>query len=82
MATGGDFYLAIDTRLQALSRPVRLRIFAMVTAQAVSATEVADVVGVSDAGASYHLRQLAPAGLVGPVERGTQDAGVWLKPQD
>jgi predicted ArsR family transcriptional regulator len=41
----------------------------MVTARPVSATEVAGVTGVAHAAASYHLRQLAAAGLIRSVDR-------------
>jgi predicted ArsR family transcriptional regulator len=51
-------------RLRALSHPLRLRILGMVTARPVSATEVAEATGVAHAAASYHLRQLAAAGLI------------------
>jgi len=53
-----------DARLRALSHPLRLRILGMVTARPVSATEVAQAAGVAHAAASYHLRQLARAGLL------------------
>lgn len=56
-------------RLRALSHPLRLRILGMVTSRAISATEVAAAAGVANAAASYHLRQLAQAGLVRPVQR-------------
>jgi DNA-binding transcriptional ArsR family regulator len=53
-----------DIRLRALSHPLRLRILGMVPARPVSATDVAAVTGVAHAAASYHLRQLARAGLI------------------
>lgn len=40
----------------------------MVTARPVSAVEVARATGLAHAAASYHLRQLATAGLIRPVE--------------
>jgi len=46
---------------------MRLRILAMVTATPVSAAEVASAAGLAHAAASYHLRQLAGAGLVDRV---------------
>jgi DNA-binding transcriptional ArsR family regulator len=58
----------LDVRLRALSHPLRLRILGMVTARAVSATEVAAATGVAHAAASYHLRQLATAGLIRAVD--------------
>ena len=53
--------------LRALAHPIRLRILSMVTARPVSATEVAAVTGLAHAAASYHLRQLATAGLIEPI---------------
>jgi predicted ArsR family transcriptional regulator len=41
---------------------------AMVTATPVSAAEVAAATGIAHAAASYHLRRLAGAGLVRPVD--------------
>jgi len=58
---------APTVQLRALSHPLRLRILGMVTARAISATEVAAATGVAHAAASYHLRQLARAGLIRPV---------------
>jgi DNA-binding transcriptional ArsR family regulator len=55
-------------RLRALSHPLRLRILGIVTARPVSATEVAEATGVAHAAASYHLRQLAAAGLIRSVD--------------
>jgi DNA-binding transcriptional ArsR family regulator len=46
-----------------------LRILAMVTATPVSATDVAAATGLAHAAASYHLRQLAAAGLVDLVDK-------------
>lgn len=54
-------------RLRALSHPLRLRILGMVTGRAISATEVAAATGAAHAAASYHLRQLAQAGLIRAV---------------
>ncbi len=62
-------------RLRALSNPLRLRILGMVTARAVSATEVAQATDVAHAAASYHLRQLATAGLIRPVDEPGRDRG-------
>lgn len=59
--------IAPTVRLRALSHPLRLRILGMVTARAISATEAAAAAGVAHAAASYHLRQLARAGLIRPV---------------
>jgi predicted ArsR family transcriptional regulator len=54
----------VDPRLRALAHPQRLRILAMVTAHPVSAAEVSAAIGIAHAAASYHLRQLAAAGLI------------------
>lgn len=54
-------------RLRALAHPARIRILAMVTGKAISATEVASATGLAHAAASYHLRQLAVAGLIEPT---------------
>jgi len=54
--------------LRALAHPVRLRILAMITGKPVSATEVATATGLAHAAASYHLRQLAAAGLIEPTD--------------
>jgi predicted ArsR family transcriptional regulator len=47
----------------------------MVTARPVSATEVAGAAGVAHAAASYHLRQLAAAGLIRSIEERGADRG-------
>ena len=54
--------------LRALAHPVRLRILAMITATPLSATEIATATGLAHAAASYHLRQLAAAGLIEPTD--------------
>ncbi len=70
LARGGDIFpnepleTSIDSRLRALSHHHRLRILAMVTARPVSATDVAANLGIAHASASYHLHQLAAAGLI------------------
>jgi predicted ArsR family transcriptional regulator len=69
------------TRLRALSHPLRLRILGMVTARPVSATEVAEATGVAHAAASYHLRQLAAAGLIRTVDRSATAGGGSGRPQ-
>ena len=50
------------TRLRATAHPVRLRILSLLTAEAMSAAEVARALGITHANASYHLRQLHDAG--------------------
>jgi len=54
--------------LRALANPLRLRIVSLLTGTAMSATEVADELGIAHASASYHLRQLAAAGYLRRVE--------------
>jgi len=51
-------------RLRALAHPLRLRLLSLLTGAALSATEVAAELGLAHAVASYHLRQLAAAGLI------------------
>lgn len=48
--------------LRALAHPVRLQILSLLTGAAMSATEVAEELGTTQANASYHLRTLAAAG--------------------
>ncbi len=50
--------------LRALASPVRLRILSLLTGAPMSAAEVARELGIAHASASYHLRQLAGAGLL------------------
>lgn len=59
----------LDRRLRALASPHRLRILGIVTGRAVSAAEVSRATGLVHAAASYHLRQLATAGLIELVDR-------------
>lgn len=49
-------------RLRASAHPVRLRIMSLLTAEAMSAAEVARALGLTHANASYHLRQLHDVG--------------------
>ena len=49
-------------RLRATAHPVRLRILSLLTAEAMSAAEVARALEITHANASYHLRQLYDAG--------------------
>lgn len=55
---------AQTTPLRAVANPARLRILSMLTASAMSATDVSKALGINHASASYHLRQLEQAGLV------------------
>jgi DNA-binding transcriptional ArsR family regulator len=49
-------------RLRATAHPVRLRILSLLTAEAMSAAEVARALDLTHANASYHLRQLHAVG--------------------
>jgi len=51
-------------RLRATAHPVRLRILSLLTAEAMSAAEVARTLEITHANASYHLRQLYDAGAL------------------
>src|SRR5690349_23399973 len=51
-------------RLRASAHPVRLRILSLLTAEAMSAAEVARALDLTHANASYHLRFLHHAGEV------------------
>src|ERR1700753_250020 len=50
--------------LRVLAHPLRLRMLSLLTGAALSATELGRELGVSQALASYHLRQLADAEVV------------------
>ena len=66
--------LEIALRLKALADPVRLRLMSLVLAQAEAGActcDLAPAVGVSEATASHHLRQLREAGLVEGTRKGT-----------
>ncbi len=54
--------------LRALANPLRIRIVSLLTGTAMSATEVAQELGIAHASASYHLRQLASAGFLQQVD--------------
>lgn len=56
--------------LRALAHPVRLQILSLLTGSEMSAAELARELDISQANASYHLRQLAAAGYV--VEAGEE----------
>lgn len=49
-------------RLRATAHPIRLRLLSLLTAEAMSAAEVARTLEITHANASYHLRQLHDAG--------------------
>lgn len=50
--------------LRSLAHPLRLRMLSLLTGTSMSAAEVARELDISHANASYHLRQLARAGLL------------------
>ena len=55
---------AAVARLRATAHPVRLRILSLLTAEAMSAAEVARALDLTHANASYHLRQLHAVGAL------------------
>ncbi|GGS91674.1 ArsR/SmtB family transcription factor [Nonomuraea spiralis] len=54
--------------LRALANPLRIRMVSLLTGVAMSATEVAEELGIAHASASYHLRRLAEAGFLEPLD--------------
>jgi DNA-binding transcriptional ArsR family regulator len=66
-------------RLRALAHPARIAIMSHLnTGAAATATEFADLVGLSPSATSYHLRALAKAGLVEEApSRGDGRERVW-----
>jgi DNA-binding transcriptional ArsR family regulator len=62
--------------LRALAHPVRLQILSLLTGTQLSATEIAQEIGISQANASYHLRQLLSVGQVEVVEERRIRGGV------
>jgi DNA-binding transcriptional ArsR family regulator len=56
--------------LRALGDPTRLRALKLIAAKPRSTQELAPLVGISEAGLSKHLRQLARAGIVEPRREG------------
>ena len=62
--------------LRALAHPVRLRILSLLTGTQLSATEIAQEIGISQANASYHLRQLLAVGQVVVAEERRIRGGV------
>jgi DNA-binding transcriptional ArsR family regulator len=56
--------------LRAVAHPIRLRMLSLLTGVEMSAAEVARELGITQANASYHLRQLAASGHV--VVAGTE----------
>jgi DNA-binding transcriptional ArsR family regulator len=50
--------------LRALAHPIRLQILSLLTGASMSAADIARELDITQANASYHLRQLAAVGLV------------------
>lgn len=65
----------VIARLRAQAHPLRLRILSLLTGAALSAAELARELEVSQALASYHLRQLADVGLVELAEERSHRGG-------
>lgn len=61
--------------LRALANPLRIRIVSLLTGTSMSATEVAEELGIAHASASYHLRQLAEAGFLQQVDEQSPRGG-------
>jgi predicted ArsR family transcriptional regulator len=61
--------------LRALANPLRIRIVSLLTGASMSATEVAEELGIAHASASYHLRQLAEAGFLQQVDERPPSGG-------
>ena len=71
---GEDDALAIALRLKALADPVRVRLMSIILAQSEEGActcDLAPAVGVTEATASHHLKQLRDAGLVEGTKKGT-----------
>lgn len=61
--------------LRAFAHPVRLRMLSLLRGRALSATQLAAELGIAHGSASYHLRQLASAGLVELAEQRVRRGG-------
>jgi DNA-binding transcriptional ArsR family regulator len=61
--------------LRAMAHPLRLRMLSLLTGAPLSATDLARELEIAHASASYHLSQLAEAGLVYPVPNEAPPAG-------
>lgn len=70
--------------LRVLAHPLRLRMLSLLTGTALSATELSRELGISQALASYHLRQLHSAGVIELAEvrsrRGGQERRFVYRP--
>src|SRR3954451_17616044 len=59
-------------RIRALAHPARLAVIEeLYSGRELTATECADIAGLSPSAMSYHLRSLAKAGIVEPADGGT-----------
>jgi DNA-binding transcriptional ArsR family regulator len=66
--------LAIALRLKALADPVRVRLMSLILARSelgACTCDLAPAVGVSEATASHHVKQLREAGLIEGTKKGT-----------
>ncbi len=73
--------LEIALRLKALADPVRVRLMSLILADAESGVctcDLAPAVGITEATASHHLKQLRDAGLVEGTRKGTN---VFYRPR-
>jgi DNA-binding transcriptional ArsR family regulator len=61
--------------LRAFAHPVRLRMLSLLRGRELSATQLAGELGIAHGSASYHLRQLASAGLVELAEQRVRRGG-------
>lgn len=66
--------------LRAMAHPLRLRMLSLLTAAPMSATELARELDIAHAAASYHVHQLADAGLVHVVEAERPSGGAGRPP--
>lgn len=76
-----DDALAIALRLKALADPVRVQLMSLIIAEpgtGVCTCDLAPAVGVSEATASHHIKQLRDAGLVEGTRKGTN---VFYRPR-
>ncbi len=65
--------------LRAFAHPVRLRMLSLLSGRVLSATELGAELGIAHGSASYHLRQLAAAGLVELAEQRVRRGGTERK---
>lgn len=66
--------------LRAMAHPLRLQILSLTAGAAMSASELADELGIVHAAASYHARQLAEAGLLQVVDATEERSGPGRPP--